>query len=91
MTVCTDTPEKIKAGHPKHALQATMLSDPNLQVTDLFGIRNQKIQTGPPGKPQPVPTTILTDANGIVRWIDQSVNYQRRSEPEVVLDALRKQ
>ena len=87
MTVCTDTPEKIKAGHPKHALQATMLS----RVTDLFGIRNQKIQTGPPGKPQPVPTTILTDANGIVRWIDQSVNYQRRSEPEVVLDALRKQ
>jgi peroxiredoxin len=89
VTVCTDTPEKIEAGHPKHGLQATMLSDPDLAVTDLFGVRNQKIQTGPPGKPQPVPTTILTDADGIVRWIDSSENYQRRSEPEIVLAALK--
>jgi hypothetical protein len=37
----------------------------------------------------PVPTSILADANGIVRWIDQSENYQRRSDPEYVLGALR--
>ena len=66
-----------------------MLSDPDLAVTNRYGLRNQKIQSGPPGKPQPVPTSILADANGVVRWIDQSESYQRRSDPDVVLAALR--
>ena len=90
MTVCTDTPEKIRAGQGKHGLQATMLSDRDLAVTDLYGLRNQAVNTGPPGIPgQPVPTTILVDAQGRVRWIDQSENYQRRSDPDFVLAALR--
>jgi hypothetical protein len=66
-----------------------MLSDLDLAVTDRYGLRNQKIQSGPPGKPQPVPTSILADANGVIRWIDQSENYQRRSDPDFVLAALR--
>ena len=37
----------------------------------------------------PVPTTILADAEGVVRWIDRSENYQRRSDPDYVLSALR--
>ena len=82
MTLCTDTPEKIRAGHRKHELQATMLSDRDLEVTDLYGLRNQGIYAGPPGLPGlPVPTTLLVDADGVVRWIDQSENYQRRSDP----------
>ena len=89
VTVCTDAPEKIRAGHAKHGLGATMLADPDLAVTDRYGLRNQKIQTGPPGRPQPVPTTILADAEGIVRWVDQSSDYQRRSDPGVVMRALR--
>ena len=91
VTVCTDSPANIKRGHPDHGLKATMLSDPELEVTDQFGLRNQKIQTGPPrrpGRPQPVPTSILAGADGVVRWMDQSENYQRRSAPEVVLGAL---
>jgi hypothetical protein len=66
-----------------------MLSDRKLEVTDLYGLRNQAINSGPPGIPgQPVPTTILADADGVVRWIDQSENYQRRSDPEYVLAAI---
>ena len=38
---------------------------------------------------QPVPTSIMVDAQGLVRWIDQSENYQRRSDPDYVLAALR--
>jgi hypothetical protein len=50
----------------------------------------QITHTGPPGIPGlPVPTTILADAEGVVRWIDQSENYQRRSDPDYVLSALR--
>ncbi len=66
-----------------------MLADPDLAVTDRYGLRNQKIQSGPPGRPQPVPTSILADADGVVRWIDQSETYQRRSDPNYVLAALR--
>ena len=89
MTLCTDTPAKIRAGHGKHKLKATMLSDRELEVTNLYGLRNQAVNTGPPGVPgQPVPTTILADAGGVIRWIDQSENYQRRSDPQTVLGAL---
>jgi hypothetical protein len=66
-----------------------MLSDRSLEVTNLYGLRNQAVNTGPPGIPgQPVPTTILADADGVIRWMDQSENYQRRSEPEYVLGAI---
>lgn len=89
MTVCTDTPEAIRAGHPRHGLEAVMLSDPKLEVTDLYGLRNQGFHSGPPRlEGLPVPTTILADAAGVVRWIDQSENYQRRSEPARVLAAV---
>ena len=89
VTVCTDTPEKIRVGRGKHGLRATMLSDRSLEVTNLYGLRNQAVNTGPPGVPgQPVPTTILADASGRVLWMDQSENYQRRSDPSYVLAAI---
>ncbi len=89
VTVCTDSPAQVLIGHAKHELKAVMLSDRKLEVTDRYGLRNQKVHTGPPGLPGlPVPTTILADADGVVRWIDQSENYQRRSEPGYVLAAL---
>jgi hypothetical protein len=68
-----------------------MLSDPELVVTDRLGLRNQGFHSGMPGgaKALPVPTSILADASGRVCWIDQSENYQRRSDPDLVLGALR--
>ena len=68
-----------------------MLSDRELEVTDRFGLRNQGFHSGIPGgaKALPVPTSILADAEGKVLWMDQSENYQRRSDPDVVLGALR--
>ena len=91
VTVCTDTPEQIKAGHGKHKLGATMLSDRALEVTDRFGLRNRGFHSGIPGqaKALPVPTSLLVGADGKVVWMDQSENYQRRSDPEYVLGALR--
>ena len=91
LTISTDTPAELKAGHPKHALGARMLSDRKLEVTDRFGLRNQGFHLGMPGgaKALPVPTSILADAAGKVLWMDQSENYQRRSDPDYVLAALR--
>ena len=87
--MCTDTPDKIRAGKGKHGLKAVMLADPATSVIDELGIRNQGVHSGIPGGPAlPIPTTVLVDAGGVVRWIDQSENYQRRSDPDRVLGAL---
>ena len=91
VTVSTDTSSQLQAGRSKHGLQAVMLSDPDLAVTDRFGLRNQGFHSGMPGgaKALPVPTSILADASGKVLWMDQSENYQRRSDPDYMLGALR--
>ena len=89
VTVCTDTPAKIRASKGKHGCQAIMLSDADGALTQRLGIANQGMHSGPPGGPTlPIPTSVLVDAAGVVRWIDQSENYQRRSDPEYVLGAL---
>jgi len=90
VTMCTDNPDQIRRSRSKHGLRAVMLSDERGEVIEALGIRNQGIHSGPPGKPPlPIPTTVLTNADGVVRWIDQSENYQRRSDPERVRAALR--
>ena len=92
VTVSTDLPEEIRKRRRVHGLQARMLSDKDLVVTDAFGLRNQGFHSAPPGddtEALPVPTSLLIDGEGKVLWMDQSENYQRRSGPEVVLAALR--
>ena len=89
VTLCTDTPEKIKAGMDKHGVKATMLSDRDLSVTRQYGLENQAPKIKPPGVPGlPIPTTILVDREGTVRWIDQSEDHTVRSQPDRVLAAL---
>jgi peroxiredoxin len=90
VTLCVDSP-----GRGKHGLRAAMLSDEELAVTDRYGLRNPrnfapgKGGGAPTVRALPIPTTILVDAQGIVRWIDQSTDYQVRSDPERVRAALR--
>jgi peroxiredoxin len=94
VTLSTDSPAQIRAGRGKHGARALMLSDESLAITDLYNLRNPK--NFAPGKdgglpkyrPLPIPTTILVDARGIVRWIDQSTDYLVRSDPERVRAAL---
>ena len=90
ITVSTDTLDELQSGRKKHGLGALMLSDRKLAVTDLFGLRNTGFHSGMPGgaKSLPVPTSLLVDANGTVLWMDQSENYQRRSDPNYVRAAL---
>lgn len=92
MTVSTDHPEEIAADRHLHGLKARMLSDPDLVVTDAFGLRNTAFHSAPPGddtEALPVPATLLVDSSGKVIWMDISEDYQRRSDPSVVLAAMR--
>jgi peroxiredoxin len=89
VTLCTDTSEQIRKGMAKHGAKAVMLSDVDLHVTRQFDLENKNTNIRPPGLAGlPIPTTILADATGIVRWIDQSDDYMVRSEPDRVLAAL---
>jgi len=91
VTVCADTAAQIRRGRGNHGLRATMLPDVDLAITDRYNLRNPKNFAPKPGIiiPLPIPTTILVDADGIVRWIDQATDYMHRSDPERVLAAIR--
>jgi peroxiredoxin len=89
VTLCTDTPEQIRKGMHKHGAKATMLADRDLSVTRALGLENTAPKIKPPGVAGlPVPTTILVDANHVVRWIDQAQDYQIRAAPDRVRAAL---
>ena len=77
-------------GRAAHGLGATMLADPKLRITEQFGVRNQNINNfNPFARPGlPIPTSLLIDEKGTVVWKDQSDNYTRRSDPEIVRAAL---
>ena len=73
----------------KHGVKAVMLSDPDLRVTRALGLENTAPQIKLPGLAGlPIPTTILVDAEHVVRWIDQARDYQIRAAPERVHAAL---
>ena len=72
ITISTDSPEDIAAERHLHGLQARMLSDVQLQVTDAFGLRNTGFHSAPPTHESvalPVPATLLVDREGRVLWI----------------------
>jgi peroxiredoxin len=88
VAISTDTPEQIRKGRAKHGARAILLSDPQLEVTDRYNLRNERNVTPRGWTAMPIPTTFLVDASGSVRWIDQARDYQQRSDPDRVLDAI---
>jgi peroxiredoxin len=90
VAISADTPEQIRAGRAKHGAKVTLLADPELAVTKQLGLLNRK-GLAPGGiRHLPIPTTILVDADGVVRWIDQASDYAVRSHPDRVLAAIRR-
>lgn len=91
VAICADSAAEIRRGRGKHGLDAIFVPDPQLAVTDLYRLRNPRNFAPRPGViiPLPIPTTILVDAAGVVRWIDQATDYMIRSDPARVLEAIR--
>jgi peroxiredoxin len=90
VTICADRPDQVKRGRRLHGLAGAMLSDADLAVTDRYNLRHARALAPKRSviAPLPIPTTILVDAEGIVRWIDRAKDYQVRSHPERVLAAV---
>ena len=90
VAISAEAPEQIRAGRAKHGAQVTLLADPDLSVTKQYGLVNRR-GLAPSGlRRLPIPTTLLVDAAGVVRWIDQASDYTVRSHPERVLAAIRR-
>lgn len=90
VAISADTPEQIRAGRARHGAQVTLLADPELAVTTQYGLLNHRGLAPSGVRRLPIPTTILVDADGIVRWIDQATDYQVRSHPDRVRAAIRR-
>ncbi len=88
-----DTLAESRRTQNRGKLRFPVLSDPNLEIIDRFGLRHEKAIGAPrDGKlirPLAIPTTVLIDAEGIVRWVDQAEDYRVRSNPDRVLQAVR--
>ena len=60
-----------------------------IRIGATLGLRNLTTAVRPPGLPGlPIPTTLMLDAEGVVRWKDQSKDYMQRSNPDYVRAAL---
>ena len=87
----------------RDGLSLVLLCDPELAVIRRYGVEHHKalefstarftifgigLALVPSYKTMAIPTTLLIDEEGVVRWIDQSDDYRIRSDSERVLGAV---
>lgn len=79
LAISPDPPEKTREMIEKVrsskdvVLTPRFVSDPDLKVTDAYGIRNSEAR-----KPVPHPTTVLVDRDGREVWRFTEKDYKRR-------------
>jgi len=64
------------------------LTDGDLALTRRYGLVHAR--GGPNGQDVPIPTTVVIDRHGIVRWLKLADNYQVRPDSADVARAVRK-
>jgi len=99
-----DTVDEAAIHKGRDGLTMNLLSDANLEVIRQYGVEHHKalgFKTGdftlyglplaftPSFKTMAIPTTLLIDENGVIRWIDQTDDYRLRSSEDRVLQAVR--
>ena len=94
VAVSPDTIRASSRGKRRAKLSMQVLADPELKVIDFYGLRHEKAFGAPRNgsviRSLAIPTSVLVDAEGIVRWIDQADDYRVRSGAGRVLEALRR-
>lgn len=100
-----DTPQDARFHRERDGLSLQLLSDPKLDVLKDYGAEHHKaveFSTGkftimgvplalvPSFKSMAIPTTILIDEHGKIRWIDQAEDYRIRSAEDRVLTEVRR-
>lgn len=96
-----DTAAEVARHAARDDLDLLLLSDPDLRVIRAFGLLHEKagrfstfevlgVPLGfPTGKQgMAIPTTLLVDEGGVVRWIDQAEDYRIRGDTARIEQAL---
>lgn len=98
-----DSSEATATHKVRDNLSMQLLADPMLKVIRQYGVEHHKaieVSTGkmnlfgvhlamvPSVKTMAIPTTLLIDEEGIVRWIDQTDDYRLRSHNERILQVV---
>ena len=99
-----DDVETAAAHKQRDGISMPLLADPPLKVIRQYGVEHHKaieVSTGkvnlfgvhlamvPSVKTMAIPTSLLIDEEGIVRWIDQTDDYRLRSSNDRVMQAVR--
>jgi peroxiredoxin len=82
--ISTDPPEKAREVAAKVKTPFPILADDKGLVMEAFGTRNPESE-----EPLNVPTLVLIDRAGVVRWIHQAEDYKVRAPVASVLEAIR--
>ena len=99
-----DTVDEAAIHKVRDKLSLTLLADPKLEVIRQYGVEHHKALGFTTGsftlfglpvalvasfKSMAIPTSLLVDENGVIRWIDQTDDYRLRSSPAHVLRAVK--
>lgn len=99
-----DTAQEAAIHRARDGIRVLLLCDPQLEVIRQYGVEHHKafgFDTGsfslfgipfallPSFKTMAIPTSLLIDEHGIVRWIDQPDDYRLRSDEDRVMGAVR--
>lgn len=103
VALSNDTVDRAKFQHGRDGLAFPLLADPKVEVIGKMGLRHEKglgfhtfylfgLPMGYPNgfRTMAIPTSVLIDEQGVVRWIDQAEDYRVRGDEKRVLDGLRK-
>ena len=103
VAISKDSPAVVAAHRQRDGLTFPLLSDPDLAIIKRFGLLHEaglefktfllgpmRFPVGwPVGfKQMAIPTTLLLDAEHVVRWIDQADDYRIRGDASRTREAL---
>ena len=103
IAVSKDSVSQAARQKDRDGLSFPLLSDEKLQVIRAYGLEHHKalefstlsfslfglpLALVPSVKTMAIPTTLLIDEKGVIRWIDQSEDYRLRSSEERILKAV---
>lgn len=86
IAISTDRVDELREFHRKTGLRMTLLADPANLAIRLYNLQNRNFtpRRGP-FRELAIPTTLLIDDHGTVRWLDQASDFRtRRSAQEVM-------
>lgn len=104
LALSKDSVQEAAVHKERDGLALTLLADPELEVIRRYGLEHHKalnFKTGtfmigtvplaftPSFKTMAIPTTLLVDENGVIKWIDQADDYRVRSDDDRVREALK--